>query len=216
MGCVRVTLLLLLLTELIILPSGAFAQRAAPENKENTTGATNVGGLPADVPTRETFQPSPASSQTLGPSASDYIRIFVGLAVVLLIVWGFSVILKRFVTIRGLASSTESLKLLYTQSLSPTRALYLVRLGDRILLIGGGEGGLRTLAEITEPSEVSAILKELEFKGNFEMNPFKERLRKLVGGDVIVDYDEEMEESRRKIKRSMERLRGSKGAGENG
>jgi flagellar biogenesis protein FliO len=137
--------------------------------------------------------------------------VLVGLVVVIVVIWGLSVLLKRFVTVRGLASSSESLKVLYTLSLTPTRTLYLVRLADRVLLIGSGDGGgLRTLADISDPEEVSAILKDVEYKGNFEMNPFKKRLKTLIGGDEELEsqeLDKDLGARHRKIQGMMDRLK---------
>jgi len=148
----------------------------------------------------------------MGPSGWDYLKVLIGLIVVIVIVYTLSMIMKRFITVRGLASSSESLKVLYTLSLSPARTLYLVRLSDRILLIGAGEGGIRTLTEITDPAEVSQILKELEFKGNFDLNPFREKFRTLTGEDYDRDGDQDGVENdlgvrQKKIQGTMDRLK---------
>jgi flagellar biogenesis protein FliO len=195
--------------------TAAFAQTAGDEaeSPRSQTPAldqpelVSVGeAIPPEVTTRESFE-SPASEGTvIGPTAADYTRVFVGLIFVIIVIWGLSVLLKRLVTVRGLASTTESLKVLYSLSLTPTRTLYLVRLGDRILLIGASEGGLRTLAELSEPEEVSAILQELEFKGNFDLNPFRQRLQSLVSSEPM-ERDEDLDSRQRRLKASLDRLR---------
>jgi flagellar biogenesis protein FliO len=167
--------------------------------------------IPEDIPTRETFEPETEDGPAVGPTVGDYVRVFAGLIIVIVVIWGLSLLLKKFVTVRGLVSSSESLKILSTLSLSPSRVLYLVRLGERILLIGGGEGGLRTLADITNPEEVSQIMRELEFKGNFDLNPFKSRLDSIMGEDDRVPAVEEDFGSRqRKLQGMLDRLKDTK------
>jgi len=189
-------------------PAVSGKSTASPENATDKAKASETVTLPSDLQTRENFAKEETDAKALGPSASDYLRVFVGMVVVLLVIWGLSVLMKRFVVVKGLTGSSESLKVLYTQSLSPGRTLYLVRLADRILLIGAGEGGLRTLAEITDPSEVSAVLRELEFKGNFDLNPFRERLKALVSaGDRAEVSDDDMESMQRRMKGTLDRLK---------
>ena len=66
----------------------------------------------------------------------------------------------------------------------------------------------RTLAEITDPAEVSAVLRELEFKGNFDLNPFRERLKALVSaGDQAEVSDDDMESMQRRMKGTLDRLK---------
>jgi flagellar biogenesis protein FliO len=127
-------------------------------------------------------------------------------------IWGISVLMKKFVTVRGLTSSSDNLKVLTSLSLTPTRTLYMVRLGDRILLIGAGENGLSTLAEISDPGEVSDFLREFEFKGNFDLNPFRERLKSAMdkeGDDFPVGQD--LESRQQKLKGILDKLKDSDG-----
>ena len=180
-----------------------------PDADESESPTGDVGAtLPENFPTRETYERPTEETPQVGPTLTDYFRIFGGLAVVLFVIWGLSVVVKRFIQVRGLATSTECLKVLYTMSLTPTRILYLVRLGDRILLIGAGDGGMRTLAEITEPEEVSIILRDLEFKGNFDLNPFRTRLTSLLeAGESPGGHDDDLNVRQRKLKGILEKLK---------
>lgn len=182
--------------------SNAKPGKAASDNGETTAL------LPSDLQTRETFERSESQSRPLSPGVGDYLKVFVGLFVVIGVIWGLSLLMKKLLVVKGVAGPTESLKVLHTLSLTPNRMLYLVRLSDRILLIGASEGGLRTLAEITDPGEVSEILRELEFKGNFEKNPFRERLASLLSSSAAEEgLNENLESSHRKIKSALDRLK---------
>jgi flagellar biogenesis protein FliO len=205
---------ILIIALLGVLTPAVFGQKSVDQNEPVSFDSTSAAGtlnqpnpLPDDFPTREKFDPTGNTTQTVGPSAGEYFRVLFGLFVVLGVIWGLSVLMKRFVVARGLAGSSENLKVLYAQSLSPSRTLYLVRLVDRVLLIGSGEGGLRTLAEITDPAEVNSILKELEFKGNFESNPFREKLKTLVGTENGDSDTQDFDVSQRKMKGTLEKLK---------
>jgi flagellar biogenesis protein FliO len=208
----RLSLLILLAVSILCLP--VYGQDATsdspppPDDQPVLESVSDTGGaeLPEDFPTREAYQAADTNAQ-VGPSMTDYFRIFIGLGVVIFIIWGLSLLLKRFVQVRGLASSTESLKVLYTMSLTPTRTLYMVRLGERILLIGAGDGGMRTLAEITEPDEVSIILRDLEFKGNFDLNPFRSRLNSLMDSEPESMQDEDLNVRQRKLRGILDKLK---------
>jgi len=164
--------------------------------------------LPADIQTMETFDGSAEESVNYGPTLADYLRVFIGLLVVIGVIWGISLLMKKFVTVQGLASSTESLKVITSLSLTPTRTLYMIRLGDRILLIGAGDGGLRTLAEIADPDEVATILRDIEFKGNFDLNPFRDRLQSRLGeSDDDIEIGDELNVRQHKLKDVLDRLK---------
>jgi len=205
-----------LLFLIFVLPSTAVAQpaevndppEAVEEAVETTDNPSENEILPPDLVTRESFQETPDEQPRATLGWKDYVNMFVSLGIVLLVIWGISVLFKRFVSVRGLATTTESLKILYTMSLSPTRTLYLVRLGDRILLIGAGDGGMRTLSEISNPDEVAAIIREIEYKGNFDLNPFRDRLQSIIGEDEKSDLNkDDFKERQRKLKGSMEKLK---------
>ncbi|MCX6646346.1 MAG: flagellar biosynthetic protein FliO [bacterium] len=218
---VRLTMLFLALTIISLMVVFQVSAQPPSDNSgvteetsvsdETATDAQSGIVLPEDIPTRESFEPETDNNPAVGPTVGDYVRVFAGLIIVIVVIWGLSLLLKKFVTVRGLASSSESLKILSTLSLSPSRVLYLVRLGDRILLIGGGEGGLRTLADITNPEEVSQIMRELEFKGNFDLNPFKSRLDSIMGeDDKVPAVEEDFGSRQRKLQGMLDRLKDTK------
>ena len=210
----RLTLLILLAVLVLCLPvygqDEVSDSEILPDEQPILESTSDLVGteLPEDIPTRETYQAADTDAPQVGPTMTDYFRIFIGLAVVIFVIWGLSVLLKRFVQVRGLASSTESMKVLYTMSLTPTRTLYMIRLGERIILIGAGDGGMRTLAEISEPEEVSMILRDLEFKGNFDLNPFRSRLNSIMdGSEPESTQDEDLNVRQRKLRGILDKLK---------
>lgn len=50
-----------------------------------------------------------------------------------------------------------AVELIGTRPITPTTAVHLVRVGSRLLVLGGGADGLRTLSEISDPEEVARV-----------------------------------------------------------
>ncbi len=178
------------------------------ESDTTTDPSDDTDNLPADLPTMEFYEQEVEDGVTIGPTLADYLKVFAGLLVVIGVIWGISILTKKLVTVQGLASSTESLKVITTLSLTPTRTLYMIRLGDRIILIGAGDGGLRTLAEIKDPDEVATILRDIEFKGNFDLNPFRDRLQSRLGeSDEDIEIGDDLNVRQHKLKDVLDRLK---------
>ncbi|MDR5695650.1 MAG: flagellar biosynthetic protein FliO [Armatimonadota bacterium] len=91
------------------------------------------------------------------------VRLLVSLALVVLLILFLTKGL-RLLAARGLAPQ-RGVKILEVQRLSPAHLVYLVEVGGRVLLLGGGQGGLALLAEL-EPEEV-AMLREERPKASF-------------------------------------------------
>jgi flagellar biogenesis protein FliO len=87
---------------------------------------------------------------------ADWGRTIVALAVVLLIILGLRLVLKKFA--RPVAGPRGgAVEVLSRTSLQPRHHLLLVRLGRRLLLVGAGPAGFSTLAEVNDPEEVAEL-----------------------------------------------------------
>jgi flagellar protein FliO/FliZ len=85
-------------------------------------------------------------------SAGDggIVRMIVGLAVVIGVILGLHWILKQVKTGREQRSTGGGLDVLSTLQLGPGRALYLVRAGSEIVLVGTGEHGVTPVRVYSE------------------------------------------------------------------
>lgn len=81
-----------------------------------------------------------------------FIRVLVALAAVCVAAWYALRALERRGVGRG---GTARVEVLERVALDARQRLYLVRVGSRVLLLGGGDGALTTLATLT-PDELSA------------------------------------------------------------
>jgi len=128
------------------------ALAAPPATKPATTTA------PAPAFHRDTT-PLPASvggaadtEEKAAPAASGggaIARMLGGLAVVLAVIFGVYWLLKTFGRARGLQSD-ERMTVLATTSLSASRTLHLVRVGEELVLLGAGEQSVTPIRVYTQ------------------------------------------------------------------
>ena len=113
---------------------------------------------PARTITRTSRSPSDDGRQSTRPGSGSSpwtplgaLGLVIGLIVVLGRVWK-----KHGPTIAGGAGG-ESIEILGRRGLNSRQAIYLVRLGSRILVLGSTANDLRTLTEITDAVEVDYL-----------------------------------------------------------
>ena len=84
--------------------------------------------------------PSVDQSQAAsGGSGSGLVRTFVGLAIVLAVIYGLYWVLKQVKSSRESSASGQGLESVATIPLGPNRALHLVRAGRELVLLGVAE-----------------------------------------------------------------------------
>jgi len=82
------------------------------------------------------------------PGAGVYLlKMALMLVVVLGLAVGFLYLLRRFVPGPGRG---RRIQVVETVTMEPRRSLHLVKIGDRVLLVGSTDGGMSLLAEFTE------------------------------------------------------------------
>lgn len=118
---------------------------------------------------------------------SAIVRMVVGLAIVVAVIYGVYWLLRAYGRSRGLASDGR-LAVVATTSLAQNRALHLVRVGDELVLVGSAEHAVTPIRVYT-PDEV----KRLEsFFGDPERSPASDRRdgRASAGGGAarFVDH----------------------------
>jgi|GEM_PF-4441431 len=86
------------------------------------------------------------------------LNTFTALGLVLLLIWGLrSLLLKA--SGRPVASSVNpTVQVLSRVSIAPRNHVVLLKLGQRVLVVGDSTAGLQPIAEITEPDEIADIL----------------------------------------------------------
>lgn len=134
----------------------AIAEAQEPTSRE--TAAREAGERPVRSGDGRLVPPRNGAD---GGDAWPWIRTGLALAVVVVLVllarW-----LLRGVATRGLGAGRGGpMRVLARTALSGRHQLLLVRLGERLLLVGASAGQLNTLSEITDPAERDRLLEAI-------------------------------------------------------
>jgi flagellar biogenesis protein FliO len=125
-------------------------------------GATAALALRATVAAQEAGAPSaPGGVAAFG--FGDWIALGARLALVVLVIWAAVVAMRWYVRrMNGDAggSAARRVEVLETRTLGPNRALVLVRLGRRAVLIGATQERITSLMEIDDPEEVDLLSRQ--------------------------------------------------------
>jgi flagellar biogenesis protein FliO len=154
------------------LPSGVptAGDRATPDSVRTATPPTS--GLTRAAADSATF------TAAAGAPEMSYLTLMaklgMGLALVVLLVWGLVFLLKRSGIGQQLATGTGTVRVLERAFLAPNKAVYLVEIGDRILALGIAEQTISCL------SEWRAGELQIAPRGQAAL-PFAEQLRRLLG-----------------------------------
>jgi len=113
------------------------------------------------VPASDRPLPAPSPPRTIPRGSSEWtgwIRTLVALAVVIALIFVARLILRRFGGGARGGPRGKVLEVLARTSTSARHQLLVVRMGERIVLIGQGPSGMTALSEITEADEISRLL----------------------------------------------------------
>jgi len=116
---------------------------------------------PGDTATRPVKKPEAQDGKSLsrdGGWGGGWLRTAGALALVIGLIFLARFALRRFAPGVGKSAAGDRIEVVARTNLSARQQLCLVRLGRRLLLIGSGPEGMRTLAEITDPAEVADLL----------------------------------------------------------
>jgi flagellar biogenesis protein FliO len=146
----------LILTILIIHACASVASAQVP--KPSTTQSVSVendkvGG----------DRPDSSSSDSYGAWG----QLLLAMVIVVGLIVGLGWLLKRLSGGKALHNA-GALKLIARANLSAKHQMFLVRMGNRMVLIGAGPQGLSTLSEITDPAEAADLLRAAGFKDTNE------------------------------------------------
>jgi flagellar protein FliO/FliZ len=128
--------------------------------------ASSTESTPLNLPSAD---PSHAAT---GSGGGGFVRTFVGLAIVLAVIYGLYWVLKQVKASRETAASGSGLESVATIPLGPNRALHLVRAGRELVLLGVAEQTVVPIRAYRE-DEARAL-----------------GLLNGVGGDSVFDADE--------------------------
>jgi flagellar protein FliO/FliZ len=134
------------------------------------------------------------SASTPGASGGSLVRTFVGLAIVLAVIYGLYWILKQVKSSREASASGSGLASVATLPLGPNRSVHLVRSGREYVLVGASEHGVTPIRTYSEEEALGAGLigndVDYDAEGNELAAPAPARPQK--SGIFIKDVIDEM------------------------
>ena len=147
-------------------------------------GVPEAPAAGAPAPASEAASPPPAANQaekmpllrkettgSLGgqdrrlnkSSGSDkwwpWVQSLLALALVVALIFILRYVLRRLGGAGGFVGRGKVIDVVARTNLAPKHQLYLIRLGQRLVLVGAGPEDLAALAEVTDPQEVSSLIE---------------------------------------------------------
>jgi flagellar biogenesis protein FliO len=159
--------------------SHVFADDLSPLYQQAAPGAASSQALPL---------PDAASSPSpslIGTFLRLVLTLVLIVALIFATVWGLKLILEK----RGINSPEDEnkpVKLLTSTYLAPRKAIHLVEVGKRILVLGVGNDEINKLDVITDPEEMAMIHQSIQVG-------FPNILDRLLQREVADKTDEETE-----------------------
>jgi flagellar protein FliO/FliZ len=134
---------------------------------------------------------STKAASSPGTNGGSLVRTFVGLAIVLGVIYGLYWVLKQVKASREERSSGEGLSSVASLPLGPNRSVHLVRSGREYVLVGAGDHGVTPIRTYSEDEALSLGLvpESPEVAGELE-SPAPARPQK--SGILIKDIVDEM------------------------
>lgn len=95
------------------------------------------------------------------PGAWAVVKMTFWIVVLLALFYGVARLLKRYVPVARNLFGSQTLKVVARTHLSPKQSIILVKVGQRMLVIGMTPGSMSTLSEIRDGEEMDRITREL-------------------------------------------------------
>ena len=100
--------------------------------------------------------------------ASLMLRLVISMAVILGLIYGGFLLVKLLArTAKAAPKSEKLIRVVDRAALDPKRAIYLVKVVDRLLVVGVGTNEVRTLAEIDDETVIESV-QDTEFSGHLQ------------------------------------------------
>lgn len=122
-------------------------------------------------------EPAPEEADWMGAAGRGVIGLVIVAAVAVAGIWW----IRRNPSMRRYFGGSGVMKVLSRLYLGSRTQVLLLKVGDRLLVVGTGPEGMRTLGEINNPDEVSRLVAEVEGnKDDSSKATFREALKETL------------------------------------
>jgi flagellar protein FliO/FliZ len=186
--------LILLIVSLFVFSSQGSIKVLAEVN-DNESVYENINQAETEKSTNETPKENEQKAEKIIPdeagsiTAFDFIKIFVALAFVLFLIY----FLLKFVTKRNrMFQKDQSIVNIGGTSLGQSKSIQMVKIGDRVLVVGVGES-ISLLKEIDDEEERKKLIEDFERKQDqvIETRHFIQMLSKIFNKNSDVKVSKE-------------------------
>jgi flagellar biogenesis protein FliO len=149
---------------------------ASPQPAPSVQSAPDPAPLPVAIPAQDpprTGRPLEDRAES-GPSVGGFV---VGSLVVVSLLGGALLILRRFGKNSRFLGAGGPIRILARKGLGPKQEVFLVEVGSRVIMIGSTRDRLTTLSEFSGPDEVAALRASLPQRDETQRGEFRESLR---------------------------------------
>ena len=179
---------------------------AAEGGRAPETGVESSEVLPASelLPLGEPRRPSPGGSDRKelagGPAWVVQTVSALGAVLGLILVGRYALVAASR---RGGSGGISAVEVLGRKSVGARQNVVLIRIGHRVLVVGDSSGGLRTLADLDDPEEVSAVLASTASGGSSSITRgFNDLVSRFTSeypdpGQVVGELDEDADRTGR-------------------
>jgi flagellar biogenesis protein FliO len=190
-GAVRLRFFCIGFVSVFVLVAPAFGGPASVESEKLQIDPAAVAAAKSD-----------GMSAVATQSGNDMLRVLLALGAVIALIF----LLKKIATRSGwfapVLKQGKSIRVISRSTLAPRQQVLLIQVGRRLIVVGDCGGSLTSLAQITEPDEVAALVgeaasntstanKQLGFAGMFKKanRPFDadvtaDEMPALTGGNI--------------------------------
>lgn len=117
--------------------------------------APGTPGVGEDTPLDLPAEAAKNQAQAAGAGSGSLVRTFVGLAVVIAVIYGLSWVMRQVKASREERTFGHGLRPAATIALGPNRALHLVHAGSELVLVGVAEQGVTPIRTYTHAEAVT-------------------------------------------------------------
>ncbi len=198
----------------------------AESSRPVRAAAPSTASLPLPIPANER-QPLGSGSPTKGTgdattSTSWWLSTALALGAVIAVIFVLRAVIQKWSGTTPTSAGSPVVEVLTRVPVAPKNHILLVRLGGRILVLGDGPQGLRTLSDLHEPEEVAELLTAISAARSQSVTTSFNHLVRSLGGQTddpsVTDEGQDageyhLDAARERVSSLMMRLRSLTGGG---